>query len=53
MAVQALISAYRRRGHRKANLDPLGLHPRPEVEDLTLAFHGLAESDLDTTFPNQ
>ncbi|MPX18675.1 2-oxoglutarate dehydrogenase E1 component [Moraxella catarrhalis] len=51
MAVQALISAYRRRGHRKANLDPLGLHPRPEVEDLTLAFHGLAESDLDTTFP--
>lgn len=51
MAVQALISAYRRRGHRKANLDPLGLHPRPEVEDLTLEFHGLSESDLDTVFP--
>lgn len=51
MAVQQLISAYRRRGHRKANLDPLGLHPRPEVEDLTLAFHGLSEADLDTVFP--
>lgn len=51
MAVQQLISAYRRRGHRKANLDPLGLHPRSEVEDLTLAFHGLSEADLDTVFP--
>ncbi|MFC0820045.1 2-oxoglutarate dehydrogenase E1 component [Moraxella marmotae] len=51
MAVQALISAYRRRGHRKANLDPLGLHPRPEVEDLSLQFHGLSEADLDTVFP--
>lgn len=51
MAVQQLISAYRRRGHRKANLDPLGLHPRPMVEDLTLQFHGLSEADLDTVFP--
>lgn len=51
MGVQKLISAYRRRGHRKANLDPLGLHQRPLVEDLTLAFHGLSEADLDTVFP--
>ncbi len=51
MGVQQLISAYRRRGHRRAQLDPLGLHPRPEVEDLSLAYHGLAESDLDTIYP--
>ncbi|MDO5768104.1 MAG: 2-oxoglutarate dehydrogenase E1 component [Psychrobacter sp.] len=51
MGVQKLISAYRRRGHRKARLDPLQLHPRREVEDLTLAFHGLSEADLDTVFP--
>ena len=51
MGVQQLISAYRRRGHRRAQLDPLGLHPRPEVEDLSLAYHGLVESDLDTIYP--
>ncbi len=51
MGVQQLISAYRRRGHRRAQLDPLGLHPRPEVEDLTLSYHNLAESDLDTVYP--
>lgn len=51
MGVQKLISAYRRRGHRKAQLDPLHLKSRPEVEDLTLAFHGLSEADLDTVFP--
>ncbi len=51
MGVQQLISAYRRRGHRHAKLDPLELHPRPEVEDLTLAYHNLAESDLDTIYP--
>ncbi|OOR89408.1 2-oxoglutarate dehydrogenase E1 component [Moraxella caviae] len=51
MAVQQLISAYRRRGHRKAKLDPLGLQQRAPVEDLTLQFHGLSEADLDTLFP--
>ena len=51
MGVQKLISAYRRRGHRKAQLDPLMLHPRAEVKDLTLAFHDLSEADLDTVFP--
>ena len=51
MAVQQLISAYRRRGHRKAQLDPLALKQRAPVEDLTLAYHGLSEADLDTTFP--
>ena len=51
MGVQQLISAYRRRGHRRAKLDPLDLHPRDEVEDLTLAYHNLSETDLDTIFP--
>lgn len=51
MAVQQLISAYRRRGHRNAKLDPLDLDTRPEVEDLTLAFHNLSEADLDKVFP--
>ena len=51
MGVQQLISAYRRRGHRRAQLDPLNLHPRAAVEDLTLAYHNLSEADLDTVFP--
>ena len=51
MGVQKLISAYRRRGHRRAQLDPLQLNPRPPVEDLTLEYHGLSEADLDTVFP--
>ncbi|USZ14017.1 2-oxoglutarate dehydrogenase E1 component [Moraxella sp. FZFQ2102] len=51
MAVQQLISSYRRRGHRMANLDPLGLQDRPRLEELTLAYHGLSEADLDTVFP--
>ena len=51
MGVQQLISSYRRRGHRRAKLDPLDLHPRAEVEDLTLAYHNLSEADLDTVFP--
>ena len=50
MGVQQLISAYRRRGHRRAQLDPLQLHPRAAVEDLTLAYHGLSEADLDTVY---
>ncbi|ALF59807.1 2-oxoglutarate dehydrogenase E1 component [Psychrobacter urativorans] len=50
MGVQQLISAYRRRGHRRAKLDPLELHPRAAVEDLTLAYHGLSDADLDTVY---
>ena len=51
MGVQQLISAYRRRGHRRAKLDPLALHPRNDVIDLTLEYHGLSEADLDTVYP--
>ena len=50
MGVQQLISAYRRRGHRHAKLDPLELNQRPVIEDLTLAYHGLSAADLDTVY---
>ena len=48
--VLQLISAYRSRGHLKANTDPLGLAKRPGSPDLELSFHGLTSADLDTTF---
>ena len=48
--VLELISAYRHSGHRKANLDPLGLWERASAPDLALAYHGLSEADLDTVF---
>ena len=49
-AVGELINGYRRRGHLKADLDPLGLSPIPEVPSLTLGHHGLSEADRDTLF---
>lgn len=51
MAVHALITAYRSRGHRKANLDPLNLAKRAVPDELSLSYHGLGESDLDSVFP--
>ncbi|MEM1405098.1 MAG: 2-oxoglutarate dehydrogenase E1 component [Pseudomonadota bacterium] len=48
--VLALISAYRQRGHQKANLDPLGLARREHVVDLELGFHELSVADLDSVF---
>ncbi len=48
--VVQLISAYRQRGHQKANLDPLGLAPREHVADLELGFHQLSTADFDTVF---
>jgi 2-oxoglutarate dehydrogenase E1 component len=50
VAVSRLIEAYRRNGHRKAQLDPLKLLARQSQPDLTLAFHGLSDADLDTVF---
>jgi len=49
-AVLKLVTAYRSRGHLAANLDPLGLAPKPEAPDLKLSFHGLGPADLDTEF---
>ncbi|MGD8567192.1 MAG: 2-oxoglutarate dehydrogenase E1 component [Gammaproteobacteria bacterium] len=48
--VLQLINAYRFRGHQMANLDPLGLQPRPLVPELDLPYHDLSEDDLDTVF---
>ena len=50
VAVLQLINAYRFRGHRQADLDPLRQYERPEVAELDPAFHGLTDEDLDTTF---
>ena len=49
-AVSELISAYRRRGHLKANLDPLGLQAPLHVPLLELEYHKLSAADLDTSF---
>lgn len=49
-AVGELISGYRRRGHLKANLDPLNLEEKMPVPVLELSHHGLSEADLDTQF---
>ncbi|NND67366.1 MAG: 2-oxoglutarate dehydrogenase E1 component, partial [Halioglobus sp.] len=48
--VVQLISAYRQRGHQKADLDPLGLAEREDVPDLDLGFHQLSTADFDTIF---
>ncbi|HVM21831.1 MAG TPA: 2-oxoglutarate dehydrogenase E1 component [Sphingomicrobium sp.] len=42
-----LIRTYRVRGHLAANLDPLGLSKREVPADLTPAFHGFTDADLD------
>lgn len=49
-AVLDLINAYRVRGHRRANLDPLRHFVRLAVPDLKPAYHGLTEADLDVSF---
>ncbi|MEX2489348.1 MAG: 2-oxoglutarate dehydrogenase E1 component [Pseudomonadales bacterium] len=50
VAVGDLISIYRRRGHLKAKLDPLGMSNPDEVPVLRLDHNRLSEADLDTTF---
>jgi 2-oxoglutarate dehydrogenase E1 component len=50
VSVLQLINAYRFRGHRQADLDPLKQYDRPEVPELDPAFHGLTEKDLDSKF---
>ncbi len=50
VAVLQLINAYRFRGHRQANLDPLNQYERPVVAELDPAFHGLTDADLGLEF---
>ena len=48
--VGKLVTAYRSRGHLGAELDPLGMAPKPDAPDLTLAFHRLSDGDLGSEF---
>jgi 2-oxoglutarate dehydrogenase E1 component len=48
--VLELISAIRYRGHRQANLDPLGLVERPPNPDSNPTHYGFGEADLDKRF---
>jgi 2-oxoglutarate dehydrogenase E1 component len=47
--VDQLVRAFRVRGHKVAQLDPLGL-PREQHPELDLAHYGLTEADLDKSF---
>ena len=42
-----LIRAYRMRGHLQANLDPLGLEPKRDHDELHPASYGFAEANYD------
>ena len=50
VAVLQLINAYRFRGHRQADLDPLKQYERPNVPELEPAYHHLSEADMEITF---
>lgn len=41
-AVLRIINAYRTRGHKAADLDPLQLRDRPPVPELDPSYHGLS-----------
>ncbi|RKZ88772.1 MAG: 2-oxoglutarate dehydrogenase E1 component [Candidatus Parabeggiatoa sp. nov. 1] len=49
-AVLRLINAHRFRGHQQANLDPLQLQKRADVEELYPEYYGLIEADMSTMF---
>ena len=48
--VHQLVSAIRYRGHREADLDPLGLLERPPVHDLHPAHYGFDDADMASLF---
>ena len=50
VSVLQLINAYRFRGHRRANLDPLQQYERPDVAELEPSYHKLSDADMDTVF---
>jgi 2-oxoglutarate dehydrogenase E1 component len=49
-AVLRIINAYRTRGHKAADLDPLQLRDRPPVPELDPSYHGLSEADMGAMF---
>ncbi|WP_035384549.1 2-oxoglutarate dehydrogenase E1 component [Ferriphaselus sp. R-1] len=48
--VLQLINAYRFLGIRRADLDPLARHAKPEVPELEPGYYGLTDDDLEATF---
>lgn len=51
LSVSVLIDAYRSHGHKKANLDPLGIAVRPPAPAfLNPAHYGLTDADLSMEF---
>ncbi|MFW8565661.1 2-oxoglutarate dehydrogenase E1 component [Orrella sp. 11846] len=50
LQIQSLIAAYRYLGNRWADLDPLKRHARPDIPELTPAFYGLTDVDMDQEF---
>ncbi|VAW55333.1 2-oxoglutarate dehydrogenase E1 component [hydrothermal vent metagenome] len=48
--VLQLINAYRFRGHQIANINPLETCRETQIAELSLRYHGLSDSDLDTLF---
>ncbi len=50
--VDALVRAYRVRGHMKARIDPLGL-PRANQPELDPAFYDLGPADMDRVFSSR
>ncbi|HKA40649.1 MAG TPA: 2-oxoglutarate dehydrogenase E1 component [Burkholderiales bacterium] len=48
--VLQLIAAYRFRGVRHADIDPLKRQEKPSIPELDPAFYGLTEADMDTVF---
>jgi len=49
-SVLRIINAYRNRGHKAADLDPLRLRERPPVPELDPGYHGLSEADMNASF---
>ena len=49
-SVLRIINAYRTRGHKAADLDPLRLRDRPPVPELDPGYHGLSEADMNSSF---
>ena len=55
LKIYTLIRSYQIRGHKKANLDPLGLRQsldvtNEKVQDLTPEFYNFTEADMDRVF---
>ena len=49
MRVQDLISAYRHRGHKRADIDPLSMMERPATPILELDYQRISTAELDET----